>query len=99
LDPCASVADDYNCLPSPFILVAVCDDEVADEHDDDVGNHGGQSHFGLTDTTVPEGGSHTDPIAQRTTGEQSNDGANKNGKVEESDRLTGKIVRWGGEGL
>jgi hypothetical protein len=36
LYPSAGIADDHDDLPSPFVLVAECGDEVAEHHDENI---------------------------------------------------------------
>ena len=62
LDSGAGEADDDDGFPGPFVLVAEGHDEIAEEHDEDVGEEGGETHLRFTDAAVAFGGAHRDPV-------------------------------------
>lgn len=84
LDTCAGVANDDNGFPGPVIVVTDRDDDVAEVHDDDVWDHGWETHLGLTNAVVLAGRACGEPIGQRTGGEQADEGAYQHGKVGEA---------------
>lgn len=81
LDASAGVADQDDGFPGPVVLVAHADDDVAEVHDDNVGDHCWETHLGFTDTTVTFGGSSGDPIGQGTGGCQANHSTDKDSEV------------------
>ena len=89
--------DDNNDCPVPFLLESNRDNDVAKVHDDNVRDHGQQSHLWLTDTSVLECRALADPIRQLARGEKTNEGADENGKVHESNVGGGEIVWWVGK--
>lgn len=62
LDAGASVADDHDHLPGPFLLVAHTHDDIAQVHDDHVRDHGRQTHFRLSNASVLGCGASGYPI-------------------------------------
>lgn len=87
-------------LPSiPFMLVAKSDDEIANQHDNHIGDESRQSHLGLSDALVLPGGAGGDPITKATVGQQTDHGADEDGKVCEADALGREVVGRGGKVL
>ena len=82
-----------------MVLIAERDDEVADDHDQDVGDHGRQSHLRFADTSVLHSGAHADPIAQRPGSYKADDGTNEDGKVHEANGFGGEVVGGCGKDL
>ena len=99
LDTSAGVADNDDDLPIPMSLLAESNDEVADDHDDHVRDHSGQSHLGLADTPVPTSAEGGDPITERTIRYKTDDGADEDGEVVEADGLRVLVVGRDGEDL
>jgi len=99
LDTRAGVADDDDRLPIPVLLIPYGNNYIANNHDDHIGNHGQQSHLGLSNTIVPLRQSCGDVIAERTSCEQANQRTNQDGEIEESNGLTAEVVRWCSKGL
>lgn len=99
LDAGCGKRDDDDRLPRPLPLVADCCDNVADVHDDDVRNHGHQSHLGLANATIPLGCSSCYPIAELTRGTKADKGTNEDCEIEETNRLGAKVVWRSGKHL
>ena len=74
LDPGTGVADDDDGGPWPVVLVAEGDDEVAQDADHDVRDHGRETHFGLADAVVADRGAHGDPVRKRASGHEADGG-------------------------
>lgn len=73
--------------------------ETTDQDATCVRNHGDQSHFRLSDTSVPLGGSTGDPITERTSCEQRDRGAAEDGEVGVAYVGGSKVPRRSGQGL
>jgi len=99
LDAGARVADDDDDGPVPVVLVADRHDDVAEVHDQDVWDHSEETHFRLADTLVLERLALGDPVTEGTGGDETDEGADENGKVHEADLQWCDVVWWGGEGL
>lgn len=82
-----------------MILIAKRDDEVSDNGNQYVGNQRRQTHLWLTDTPILLRRPHGDPVRKRTVGSQTDHCTNKTGKVGESNRLAGPVIRGSAKGL
>lgn len=81
LDTCTGVADQDDGLPGPLVLVADRDNDVAEVHDDHVGDHSWKTHLGLTDAAVLSCCAGGDPIAEWSCCCEADHGSDKNCKV------------------
>lgn len=95
----AAPPDHDNDLPRPVVVVADRGDDAADDHDGDVGDHGGEAHLGLAHAAVAAGEVRGDPVGPRAVGEEADDGADQDGEVEEADGLGRVAVRRRGKRL
>lgn len=86
-------------LPAPFLLVAKGDDEVAEEHDDGVGDKRDETHFWFTNTTVAESELHGNPVREIPVGKETYQRSHQHCKVHEADRLAGEFVGRCGKNL
>lgn len=86
-------------LPIPLLLVSERDDEVSDEHDNHVRNHGRQSHFRFSDPTILPGRACSEPIREHTVRAETDDCADEHGEVHEPNTLAREIIRRVGEDL
>ena len=77
MDANTRVADDDDDLPVPRVLVPDGLNDVADEHDNDKGDHGRESHFRLADPAVAFREVHGDPIGERSGTNEANHGPDK----------------------
>lgn len=84
LDTGARVADDDDDAPVPRVLVADSVDDVAENHDEHVGDHGHEAHLWLTDAVVALGELHRDPIREGAGRGEPDKGADEEGEVEEA---------------
>jgi len=84
LDPRKGEADHDDGFPRPVLLVADRYDDVADVHDYDVRDHGGEAHFGLADAVVAPRGARGDPVGEGAGGEEADEGADEDGEVLEA---------------
>lgn len=82
-----------------MVLVPYADDDVAEVHDHNKRYHCRQPHLRLADTVVPLRQLRGDPVAERASGHEADDGADDDGEVGVADFRGGEVVRWGGEGL
>lgn len=99
LDTSAGVAEPDDEAVVPGVLVTESDDEVAEDHDGDVGDHGEETHFGLADAAVATGEPGGDEIAEGAGGEEADHHAEEDGEVEETDLGGGEVVGGYGEDL
>lgn len=92
-----TVSDDNDDLPRPLLLVSDGDNRGSDGEDDAEGPQGGETHLGLADLAVAAGGEGGNPVTERTSGDEANEGTSED---------CGKKVRisdweikasWGGE--
>lgn len=86
-------------LPVPFLLETKRDHKITQNHYQHVREHGGQSHLRLSDTAVPLRRSCREPVRKRAIGGQTDESADENRKVHETDRLAREVVRRSGEVL
>ena len=67
-----------------MVLVAHRHDDVAEVHDDDVGDHGGEAHLRLADAAVAFGRARADPVGEGAGGGEADHGADDDGEVGEA---------------
>lgn len=84
LDTSAGVADDDDDAPIPAILIADGVDDVAENHDEHVGDHRHETHLGLSDAVVADRELHRDPIGEWTRSGEADEGADEESKVEKA---------------
>ena len=84
LDAETRVPYDDDDLPVPRMLVPNGLNDVADEHNNDKGDHGRESHFRLADPAVAFCEVHRDPIRERAGGDEADDGPDEDGPVVKS---------------
>ena len=89
----------YTYPPIPVVLISKSDDKVSENTNNDIRDESRQTHLWLSDTPVLLGGSHGDPVRQRSIGSQSNHRTGKTSKIGEADRLAGPVIGRGTKGL
>ena len=62
LDTSEGKAQDDNCLPWPLAIITHGHDDVAQVHDDHVGDHRRQAHLRFSDSSVSLRRAHADPV-------------------------------------
>ena len=58
-----------------MVLVADTDNDVAEVHDDHVGDHGRETHLGLANAVVAAGCAIRDPVGERARSREADEGA------------------------
>lgn len=99
LETSGTESKDDDGLPRPVSLVSNSNNNVSNVHDDDEWNHGQQSEFGLSDASISLGELVSHPIAKKSGSSESNEGADQDGKVEETNLLGTKVVGRRGKDL
>lgn len=72
-------------------------DDIAEDHDDDIGNHCRESHFRFSDTTISSGCFCRDPIAEGSSRDESDQSTDEDREIEEactSQCLSFTAVHW-----
>ncbi len=93
------VSNEHDNLPRPVSLISNRNNNIAQEHDNNIGNHSRQSHFGFTNSIILSRRPSTDPIRQRTRSKQPKQGPKERGEVSEADDQGCHVVWWCGEDL
>lgn len=65
-------------------LVADRRDNVPEYHDDNIGNHGGQTHLRFTNATISSRGFGGNPVTERPSSDEPYQRTNKNREIEEA---------------
>jgi hypothetical protein len=84
LDAGARVANEDDCFPGPVMLVSDRDNDIAEEHDYDIGNHGWEPHLRFTHAAVPLRCAGGHPVAEWACSCKANKSAKQDGKVGET---------------